>query len=200
MNGWVVRGLGLAVVYVVVRTFLGAAVTQWPEQGSVMRWFSLVLVILAAFLWGAFDGIRDRRADPDPDHGADLTMPWLKAAFVAGILGGVAAWLVGMLFDIAVTSNGLLFEVTSGAAFTVLLVFVPAMIGVALGRLVAGRDTGKTGTGVPVAADADLEDTTAANYADSEWSYEHDADDTDTEVFAPVDPNGTTGGSHRADR
>ncbi|WP_305094907.1 B-4DMT family transporter [Prescottella sp. R16] len=181
MNGWVVRGLGLALVHVVVRTFLGAAVTQWPEQGSVMRWFSLVVVILAAFLWGAFDGIRDRRAHSDPDDGVDLTMPWLKAAFVAGILAGVGSWLVGTIFDIAVTSNGLFFELTSGAAFTVLLVFVPAMIGTALGRFVAGRDnhtTKHTGTHT---------DTGPV------------ADDTDTVVFAPVTADGTAGGAHRAD-
>ncbi len=66
MNGWVVRGLGLALVHAVVRTFLGAAVTQWPQQGSILRWFSLILVILAAFLWGAFDGIRDGAPTPIP--------------------------------------------------------------------------------------------------------------------------------------
>ncbi|WP_430332310.1 B-4DMT family transporter [Rhodococcus sp. ACT016] len=214
MNGWVVRGLGLALVHVVVRTFLGAAVTQWPQQGSIMRWFSLIVVILAAFLWGALDGIRDRRAHPDPDDGADLTMMWLKAAFVAGILAGAASWLVGVIFDIAVTNSGLFFEVTSGAAFTVLLVFVPAMIAVALGRYLAGRGSvgAETGhAGYPSEAELEVEDQAAEAYAGTEWSYEHgsgsdsydgvspDADNTDTEVFAPVDPDGKGGGAHRAE-
>lgn len=202
MNGWVVRGLGLALVHVVVRTFLGAAVTQWPEHGSVMRWFSLIVVLLVAFGWGALDGIRDRRANPDPDDGADLTMLWLKAAFVAGILAGIAAWIVGLLFDIAVTNSGLFFEVTSGAAFTVLLVFIPATIGVGLGRFVTGRDARTSGTVAANDADTEVEDAAAENYADSEWSYEHGSgyagDNTDTEVFTPVEPDGKTGGAHRA--
>jgi len=195
-----------------VRTFLGAAVTQWPQQGSIMRWFSLILVILAAFLWGALDGIRDRRAHPDPDDGADLTMMWLKAAFVAGILAGAASWLVSIIFDIAVTNSGLFFEVTSGAAFTVLLVFVPATIAVALGRYVAGRGAGATTDDVAYESNADLDvEENAEHYAGSEWSYEHgsgsgydqgspEADNTDTEVFTPVDPDGKTGGTHRAEQ
>lgn len=207
MNGWVVRGLGLALVHVVVRTFLGAAVTQWPEQGSIMRWFSLIVVILAAFMWGALDGIRDRRANPDPDDGADLTMMWLKASFVAGILAGVAAWIIGLIFDIAVTNSGLFFEVTSGAAFTVLLVFIPATVGVGLGRFVTGRDARKSGAvAAPDNADLEVEDAAAEGHADSEWSYEHgtesgyhyEGDNTDTEVFTPVEPDGKSGGAHRA--
>ncbi|CAM3135111.1 B-4DMT family transporter [Prescottella defluvii] len=220
MNGWVVRGLGLALVHVVVRTFLGAAVTQWPQQGSVLRWFSLILVILAAFLWGVLDGIRDRRAHADPDESADLTMMWLKAAAVAGVLSGAAAWIVGLIFDIAITNGSLFFEVTSGAAFTILLVFIPATIGVGLGRFLVGRES-RSAAADDVAyahdADVDVEESAAENYAGSEWSYEHGtetgygytddghghgsvpADNTDTEVFAPIDPDGRAGGAHRAD-
>ncbi|RVW03433.1 B-4DMT family transporter [Rhodococcus spongiicola] len=226
MNGWVVRGLGLALAYVVVRTFLGAAVTQWPQQGSIMRWFALILVILAAFAWGALDGIRDRRAYPDPDDGADLTMMWLKAAFVTGVLAGALSWFVEILLDIAITNGGLFFEVTSAAAFTVLLVFVPATIAVALGRLFVARETSKSG--VP---GEDFEDAAAESYAGSEWSYEHGsqsgydsdagsqetgdpdntgadntradntrADNTDTEVFPAVDKDRRPDGADRAEQ
>ncbi|PTR27711.1 hypothetical protein C8K36_104335 [Rhodococcus sp. OK519] len=205
MNGWVVRGLGLALVYVVVRTFLGAAVTEWPQQGSILRWFSLIVVILAAFLWGALDGIRDRRANPDPDDSADLTMRWLAAAAVAGVLAGALSWLVGMIFDIAVANGSLFFEVTSGAAFTILLIFVPATIAVALGRFLVGRESNNSRDAVAYEHDADLEveENAAENYAGSEWSSEHGqvpADDSATEVFSPVDPDGQHGGAHRADK
>lgn len=219
MNGWVVRGLGLALVFVVVRTFLGAAVTQWPEQGSILRWFSLVLVILTAFLWGVLDGIRDRRAHPDPDDSADLTMRWLAAAALAGVLAGALAWIVGAIFDIAVANGSLFFELTSGAAFTILLIFVPASIAVALGRYLAGRDATDSGDAVVRDADLAVEENATESYAGSEWSYEHGnesgydaaagdgsvrgqvpADDSVTEVFAPVDPDGQHGGTHRADQ
>ncbi len=38
MKPWLLRGLGLALVHVVVRVLLGAALIQWPLQGSVLRW------------------------------------------------------------------------------------------------------------------------------------------------------------------
>lgn len=176
-----------------------------------MRWFSLILVILAAFLWGALDGLRDRRAHPDPDDRADLTMMWLKAAFVAGILAGAASWLVGILFDIAITNGGLFFEVTSGAAFTVLLVFVPATIAVALGRFLAGRGASRSAedhVAYPREADLEVEEQAAESYAGSEWSYEHghgadngdNSDNTDTEVFTRIQPDAKPDGAHRAEQ
>ncbi|RVW04050.1 B-4DMT family transporter [Rhodococcus xishaensis] len=211
MNGWVVRGLGLALVHVVVRTFLGAAVTQWPQQGSIMRWFALILVILAAIAWAGLDGIRDRRAYPDPDDGADLTMMWLKAAFVTGVVAGALSWFVELVLDIPVTNGGLFFELTSAAAFTVLVVFVPATIAITLGRLFVARETSKSG--VP---GEDFEDAAAESYAGSEWSYEHgsqsgydsdtgaqeasDADNTDTEVFPAVDKDRRPDGADRAEQ
>ncbi|QBJ98344.1 hypothetical protein ERC79_22200 [Rhodococcus sp. ABRD24] len=211
MNGWVVRGLGLALVHVVVRTLLGAAVAQWPQQGGLMRWFSLVVVIIAALLWGGFDGIRDRRAHRDPEDGADLTMMWLKAALLGGVLAGAVAWLVGLILDITVTDGSLLFEVTSGAAFTVLLIFIPAMIAVALGRFLVGRESEQAhdhSGAYAHNADLQAEEDAAENYEGAEWSYEHgagrdqanpEADNTETEVFAPVDPDGQRGGTHRSE-
>ncbi|NLV79611.1 MAG: hypothetical protein GXY65_09785, partial [Rhodococcus sp.] len=48
MKPWLLRGLGLALVHTVVRVLLGAALVQWPLQGSLMRWTGFVIVVLAA--------------------------------------------------------------------------------------------------------------------------------------------------------
>lgn len=139
MNAWVVRGLGMALIHIVLRSLLGIAITQWPLQGSSLRMITLVLVILAAMLWGWFDAVRDRKKNPDPDHGADLTMRWLKASILGGLLAGLGTWLVNLVPNVNATQNPLFFELTSGAAFSVLLIFVPTMAAVAITRLLLNR-------------------------------------------------------------
>ncbi|MFC7450278.1 B-4DMT family transporter [Rhodococcus daqingensis] len=192
MNSWLLRGLGMASVHVVTRVVLGLAVTQWPLHGSSLRWLSLALVVLAALLWGGLDGIRDARTAVDEESGADLTMMWLKAAAVAGLLAGAVTWLIGVITDIALGDNTLFFELTSGAAFTVLLVFLPAMLAVAVGRFLVRRKApatpahvspgaaGAAGAAGAVAVgeyaneqDYDVVETAEENYEASEWAYEH---------------------------
>jgi hypothetical protein len=143
MTGWVVRGIGMGLINVGVRILLGAAVAQWPTHGSQLRWVGMAAVLLAVIVWAGIDGIRDRHANPDPEYGKDLTMVWLKAAVVGGLLAGLLAWLVGFLVDFSVGQNSLFFELTSGAAFTILVIFIPATIAVFLGRILAARDAKK---------------------------------------------------------
>lgn len=181
----------MAFVHVVTRVLLGIAVTEWPLHGTSLRWVSMVVVILAALIWGGLDGIRDARAYPGEDEGADLTMMWLKASVLAGLLAGAVVWVVGMVSDIALGENSLFFELTSGAAFTVLLVFIPATLGGAIGRIVVRREA-KSSVAAPAAAGAagaaesssddvyvESGSETVAyadeNYAESDWTYEHGA-------------------------
>lgn len=142
MMGWVVRGVGMALVHFVARTALAAGVAALPGQGSVLRMITLVAVVLIAVVWGGLDGITARRAEDAaggrPD-GVDRTMLWLKASVVAGVLAGLVSWIFTAISGLAVSNNSVFFEVTSGAAFTVLLVFIPAVISVSLGRWLAGR-------------------------------------------------------------
>lgn len=192
MKPWLLRGLGLALVHVVVRVLLGAALIQWPLQGSVLRWAGLIVVVLAAVLWAGFDGIRDRRAHPDPENGEDLTMRWLAAGAVTGLVGGFLTWLADVVLPVSVGVKSLLFELTSGAAFTVLLVFVPAMVAVVAGRFFAGRGQKQDGGAraarahTPeraVAGSGPAADTGSA--ADSAWRN----DEAPTETFPAIDPN-----------
>ena len=89
---------------------------------------------VAAGAYGALDGNRDRRANIDPEHGADLTIRWLAAGFCAGVVAGCLASLLSTITPVDLGHNSLFFEVTSGAAWTMLLVFVSSAIGIALGR------------------------------------------------------------------
>ncbi|MFG1781334.1 B-4DMT family transporter [Rhodococcus oryzae] len=181
MNSWLLRGLGMASVHVVTRVVLGLAVTQWPLHGSSLRWISLAFVVLVALLWGGLDGIRDARTAVDEESGADLTMMWLKAAAVAGVLAGAVSWLIGATTGIALGDNTLFFELTSGAAFTILLVFLPAMLAVTVGRFLVRREARKSGATAAAGEagayaseqDYDVVEAAEENYEASEWASEH---------------------------
>lgn len=152
MNAWVLRAVGLGALTVVLRTLLGFAMVYWPTNGGWMRPLCLIVLVVAIVAWGYLDGRADRRAHPDPEHGTDLTMRWLKAAIAGGIGSGLVAWLLDFLPKFDLGDNGLLFELTAGASFIVLLIFVPGVIGVAAGRWLTGREHKKNG-GAPVTPD-----------------------------------------------
>jgi len=153
MNAWVLRAVVLGALTDVLRTVLGFAMVYWPTQGSWMRLLCLVVLIAAGVAWGLADGRGDRRANPDPDRGgADLTMRWLKAAIVGGLGAALVAWILDFIPKFDLGDNGLGFEITAGAAFILLMIFVPAVVGVAVGRFLVTRESNKTaGAQQPVA-------------------------------------------------
>ncbi|WP_154789463.1 B-4DMT family transporter [Nocardia aurantiaca] len=140
MNAWVLRAMGLGALTVGLEILLGFGMRYWPTSGAWMRILSLIVLVAAVIAWGWLDGRSDRRANPDPEHGADLTMRWLKAALAGGIGAGLVAWILDFIPGFDLGDQGLVFNITSGAAFIVLLIFIPGMLGVALGRWLAGRD------------------------------------------------------------
>ena len=99
-------------------------------------WISVVLLLLfivCAAVWGAIDGRSDATANRDPDRRQDLAMTWLLAGLFAGILSGAVSWLISLFYK-GLYTGGLINEVTTFAAFTALCVFLPGIIGVAVGR------------------------------------------------------------------
>ena len=64
--------------------------------GTTWSTIALALIVLAAIVWGGYDGIRDARANPDPDDYADLTMVWLKAGFLSAVIAVIIGWIAGM--------------------------------------------------------------------------------------------------------
>ena len=112
-------------------------------------------------MWGIRDGRADANANRDPDRRQDLAMTWLLAGLVAGILSGAVSWLIAQFYT-AIYTGGLLNEVTTFAAFTALIVFLPGIIGVAVGRWRVDRQTRnprRNTTGLPAGergADTDV--------------------------------------------
>ncbi|WP_244467570.1 B-4DMT family transporter [Nocardia vulneris] len=143
MNAWVLRAIVLGALVVFLRAVLGFAMVYWPTHGVWMRALSLIVLLAAIVYWGFLDGRKDRTANPNPEYGTDLTLLWLKAAVAAGLGSGLSAWILDWLPKFDLGDNGLLFELTAGAAFIVLLVFIPALIGVGIGRGLADRRSAK---------------------------------------------------------
>ncbi len=155
------RGLVFAAAMVVVRLVQGALINAWQTQAGLISVALLLLFVIGAVVWGVFDGRADARANPDPDRRQDLAMTWLLAGLLAGILSGAVAWLISLVYNRLYT-GGLINEVTTFAAFTALLVFVPAIIGVAVGRWRVDRQFEKTpqkhhGLGVEQERDGDTD-------------------------------------------
>jgi lysylphosphatidylglycerol synthetase-like protein (DUF2156 family) len=128
----------MAAVVIVVRTVLGIGLFVWPTQGSVMKLISLLIVILVALIWTAFDSREEAYRVAEPEDRGDLTMLWLKAAITAGVISGAVCWVLKFVVP-GIGTNPLWFELTVGAAFITLLISLPAVFGLLIGRVLGDR-------------------------------------------------------------
>jgi hypothetical protein len=133
MRDWMLRGLVFAAAMVVLRLIQGAAINAWQTQSGLISIVLLLLFVIGVAVWGVRDGRADANANRDPDRRQDLAMTWLLAGLVAGVLSGAVSWLISLVYS-AIYTGGLINEVTTFAAFTALLVFLPGIIGVTAGR------------------------------------------------------------------
>ena len=138
MSKWLLRGLVFATAMVIVRLLQGALINTWETKAGLISIVLVVAFAIAVFIWGVIDGQRDARANPDPERRADLAMTWLLAGLFAGIASGLVAWFISLFYDNLYVA-GLVNEVTTFAAFTALLTFLSAILGVALGRWLIDR-------------------------------------------------------------
>ncbi|BBZ44699.1 hypothetical protein MPRM_19800 [Mycobacterium parmense] len=128
-----VRGLAFAGLMVVLRLIQGALINAWQTHAGLFSIVLLLLFIVGVAVWGVFDGRADAAANPDPDRRRDLAMTWLLAGVVAGVVSGAVSWVIALFYK-GLYTGGLLNELTTFAAFTALLVFLPGIIGVSIGR------------------------------------------------------------------
>jgi len=128
-----VRGLVFAAAMIVLRLFQSALINAWQAQAGLISLVVLLLFFIAVIVWGVIDGRADAKATPDPDRRQDLAMAWLLAGLVAGVLSGAVSWVLSLFYK-GLYVGGIINELTTFAAFTALLVFLPGITGVAIGR------------------------------------------------------------------
>lgn len=138
MTTWLPRGLVFAAGMVLLRLVQGTLINTYPTNAGLISLVLVVIFGLLALVWGFLDGTADARANPDPDRRRDLAMRWLLAGLVAGVLSGFVTFLISKVYP-NVYAEGIVPEVTTFAAFTALLVFLPAMLSVALGRALVDK-------------------------------------------------------------
>lgn len=138
MATWLPRGLLFAALMVIVRLVQGALINQFETKALLISVSLLLVFAVVVVAWGLIDGRGDARVNPDPDRRADLAMTWLLAGLVAGLVSGLVSWIIALFYD-GIYTGGLINEVTTFAAFTALLVFVPAIIAVTVGRWLVDR-------------------------------------------------------------
>ncbi|GGN69131.1 B-4DMT family transporter [Nocardia rhizosphaerihabitans] len=131
MTAWVLRATVLGALVVALRLLLGFAMASAPTYGTIWRAGCLVVIVAVVVAWGMRDG-RSGTA-------ADLTVRWLAAGAVAGLASGAVCWVLDQVPGIELGDAGALFELTSAASFIMLLIFLPALVGVAFGRRRARR-------------------------------------------------------------
>ena len=138
MSKWLLRGLVFAALMVIVRLLQGAMINAWETRAAMISAILVIAYGVVSLLWGYVDGRADAKKNPDPERRADLAMTWLLAGLFAGVVSGAVAWIIGMFYD-NLYVEGLLNELTTFAAFTALLVFLTAIIGVGLGHWLVDR-------------------------------------------------------------
>ncbi|MGP4053257.1 B-4DMT family transporter [Mycobacterium sp. 4D054] len=140
MSKWLLRGLVFAALMVIVRLLQGALINAWETKAGLISAVLVAAYAIVVLVWGYADGRNDARRNPDPDRRADLAMTWLLAGLFAGVVSGAVAWFIGLFYK-TLYVEGLINELTTFAAFTALLVFLSAIIGVSLGRWLVDRKT-----------------------------------------------------------
>jgi MFS family permease len=138
MRSWLLRGVFFALLQTVIRIVQTMMINTWETQAILISVFLQVILAVVAVVWGYIDGRRDANAQPDPERRSDLAMTWLLAGLFAGFVSGLACWIIGKVYT-ALYVMGLFNEVTTFAAYTALLVFVFATIGVTIGRMLVDR-------------------------------------------------------------
>ena len=125
LRTWLLRGIALAVVHAVAETVRADYGVRHPTSATVFEAIVLGVLVGVAAVWGVIDTWRDV-----PNRGK----VWLIAALVAG-WGAAVLGIIGKSIFVDQTGVAELGgALTGGAAFTALLVLVPACIGFLAGR------------------------------------------------------------------
>jgi hypothetical protein len=124
MSAWVIRGLGMAVLHGAAITLLAKYAVYHPTEQTPVVALALAVLVGAAALWSAVDAWRGL-----PDRGR----VWFISALIAGPVAGIL-YVVGRAVFVDQTGvSELGGALTGGAAFSALLVLIPAGLGLFVG-------------------------------------------------------------------
>ena len=138
MTTWLFRGLVFAALWTLERFVQGTLVNQAGTNSSMISIGLAAAMAIPAFLWGLLDGRADAKHNPDPDRRNDLAMRWILAGVIAGMVSGVACYIISKL-TVNMYAGGLFSELTTITAFSALVIFIPAIIAVSIGRWLVDR-------------------------------------------------------------
>jgi hypothetical protein len=124
MRTWLLRGAVMAVVHAVAETVRADFGVHHPTSRTLFEALTLGVLVGAAAVWGAVDRWRGVE---------DAGRAWLIASLVAGWGAAVLAVIGKSAFVDQTGVADLGGALTGGAAFTALMVLVPAAIGLAAG-------------------------------------------------------------------
>jgi len=125
MRTWLLRGAVMAILHAAAQTITAGFAVYQPTSLTMIEALVLGVLVGIAAVWGAVD---TWRAVPAREKA------WLIGALIAGWGAGVLGVIGKALFVDQTGVSELGGALTGGAAFTALLVLVPAAIGLFVGR------------------------------------------------------------------
>lgn len=138
MTTWLFRGLVFAALWTLERFVQGTLVNQAGTNSSMISIGLAAAMTIPAFLWGLLDGRADATDNPDPDRRRDLAMRWILAGVIAGMVSGVVCLIISKL-TVNMYAGNLFSELTTITAFSALVIFIPAIMAVSVGRWLVDR-------------------------------------------------------------
>lgn len=125
----------MALLHAIADTALAKAAVFQPTGLTSYRILAIALLVGAAALWAAIDGWLRHQ---------DLGRTWLIAALVSGPVSGILYVIGRAVFVDHSGTSELGPALTGGAAFTALLVLIPAGLGMFVGGRLHPRKTSST--------------------------------------------------------
>ncbi|MFE3731257.1 hypothetical protein [Nocardia sp. NPDC059154] len=135
---WAVRGAAIGLLHCPIWLVLAATSALLPGLTTPLRWCAVLVVGAVPLLWAATESRFELLVKPAwPERLADdPTMAWVMVSIVAGAIAGLTGTSLGAVAHPRNFADSSIFEIVSGGTYTILLVLVPALTGLFLGRLI----------------------------------------------------------------